>query len=73
MSKNDQNAASYVLVLMHTFRICFKKVLEQLYIKKKKKVRTKQVALKTSEYAIYLISTETDGVGLDLTSIVFNK
>lgn len=36
MSKNDQNAASYVLVLMHTFRICFKKVLEQLYIKKKK-------------------------------------
>lgn len=37
MSKNDQNAASYVLVLMHTFRICFKKVLEQLYIKKKKK------------------------------------
>jgi len=36
MSKNDQNTASYVLVLMHTFRICFKMVSEELYIGRKK-------------------------------------
>lgn len=70
--QNRSKCSSHVLVLMHTFKICFKKVPEQMYIEKKI-IKTKQVALKIPEYAICLLSAIRDGVGLDLISIVFNK